>query len=383
MSNLIVGRLIVASLWVAAGVSVGSNSCTDATGSRDRRILWYRSDSKGAAAEPYADSTLAVFTTFNDARVLALNARTGKLRWEAHLELPGGAPYAGMPFGGTLGAYADLIVVPAWDVYALDRATGDVRWTFRLTDDFPGYGSVFIAGSTVYSVGRRLYALNAADGTLRFQVDVGERPFRPIVVDDVIYVTTRREVLPGTLGNGHVMALDANTGATLWSTPIDDPQDSVRGGAVGPVAVRDTWVVVAGMNGKVYALDRSTGTVRWTYTGAGSYAAGLALVDEAVVVAGDAGKVEGVELSSGRRLWQTGPGSSVLEQITVGHGLALVSVGAVFAFDPQGQIRWQHGGAGYGGPVYSTAATYRDGVVYIGSVSPDGPGPGFYAVRGP
>lgn len=376
-------RVIVAVLSGLVVVGVGSSSsCGDATGSRDR-ILWFRADPKGAAAEPYADSTLAVFTSFNDARVIALDALTGARRWETALQLPAGSPYQGMPFGGNLAAFRDLIVVPAWDVYALDRNTGSIRWTFDQPDDFPGYGSVFVIDSTVYSVGRRLYALNATDGQLRFQVDLQERPFRPIVVDSVIYVATRREVLPGTLGNGHVFALNRNTGAVVWSIPIDDPQDSVRGGAVGPVAVAETLVVVAAMNGTIYGLDRNTGSVRWTHNGTGSYEAGVAVVDHTVVVAGSTGIVEGLGLSSGQQLWRTGPGSSVLERITVGKDVALVSVGTLFAFDSQGRLRWQHGGAAYGGPVYSTAATYRNDVVYIGSVSPDGPGAGFYAVKAP
>jgi outer membrane protein assembly factor BamB len=326
---------------------------------------------------------LAVFTSFNDARVVALDARTGARRWETSLQLPTGSPYQGMPFGGNLAAFRDLIVVPAWDVYGLDRNTGSIRWTFDQSDDFPGYGSVFVSDSTVYSVGRRLYALNAADGQLRFQVDLQERPFRPVVVDSVIYLATRREVLPGVLGNGHVFALDRNTGAVVWSIPIDDPQDSVRGGAVGPVAVADTLVVVAAMNGTIYGVDRATGTVRWTHSGTGSYEAGVAVVDQTVVVAGSTGIVEGLELSSGRQQWRTAPGSSVLERITVGKDVALVSVGTLFAFDSQGRLRWQHGGAAYGGPVYSTAATYHNNTVYIGSVSPEGPGAGFYAVRAP
>jgi len=159
---------------------------------------------------------------------------------------------------------------------------------------------------------------------------------------------------------------------------------------VGPIFVTDSMVLAAGENGIVYALDRSTGQTRWTYTGAGSYydtapsySAGLAIVDRTVIVAGDVGSVEGVDLATGHRLWQTGPGSSVTERITLGDNVALVSVGSLFAFDANGQIRWQQGGAGFGGPVFSTAATYKNGLVYIGSVSPEAPGPGFYALRVP
>ncbi len=364
--------------------------CHDATGFGERRILWFHSDRLGAIGEPLVDSTLAVFTSFDDMRVIGLDAQNGRLRWQTRLPLPPGVPYAGMPNDGILSAYQDLVIVPAWDVYALDRVSGAVRWSFTEPDDYPGYNATVVAGGTVYSLGRDLYALDAATGALRFRKSIGEQPFRPVVVDSVIYVATRREVFPGTLGNGHVMALSGNTGATIWSAPIEDPQDSGRGGSVGPVFVTDSMVIVAGQNAVVYALDRSTGQTRWTYTGVGSYydtapsySAGLAIVDRTVIVAGDVGSVEGVDLATGHRLWQTGPGSSVTERITLGDNVALVSVGALFAFDANGQIRWQQGGAGFGGPVFSTAATYKNGLVYIGSVSPEAPGPGFYALREP
>ncbi len=357
--------------------------CQDTTGLGERHILWFLSDRQGAIGEPLVDSTLAVFTAFSDMRVIGLDAHSGKLRWQTRLPLAAGVPYAGMPAGGILSAYQDLIIVPAWDVYALDRASGAVRWSFTEPDDYPGYNATVVAGGRVYTVGRDLYALDAASGVLKFRRSIGEQPFRPVVVDSVIYIATRREVFPGTLGNGHVMALNANTGTTIWSVPIEDPQDSGRGGSVGPVFVTDSMAIVAGQNAVVYALDRSTGQTRWIYNGAGVYSAGLAIVDHTVIVAGDVGVVEGVDLATGHRLWQTGPGSSVTERITLGDKVALVSVGALFAFDANGQIRWQQGGAGFGGPVFSTAATYKNGLVYIGSVSPEAPGPGFYALRVP
>ncbi len=364
--------------------------CRDAAGLGARDILWFHADAKGATGEPLVDSTLAVFTSFNDMRVIAFDQQNGKPRWQTRLPLAAGVPYAGMPAGGILSAYQDLIIVPAWDVYALDRTSGAVRWSFTEPDDYPGYSATVVAAGVVYSVGRDLYALDAATGAVKFRRSIGEQPFRPVVVDSVIYVGTRREIVPGALGNGHVMALNASTGATIWSVPIEDPKDSARGGCVGPIFVTDSMVLAAGENGIVYALDRSTGQTRWTYTGAGSYydtapsySAGLAIVDRTVIVAGDVGSVEGVDLATGHRLWQTGPGSSVTERITLGDNVALVSVGSLFAFDAKGQIRWQQGGAGFGGPVFSTAATYKNGLVYIGSVSPEAPGPGFYALREP
>ncbi len=364
-------------------LAAGLSGCDDVASSRDRRILWFHADPTGAAAEPYADSTLAVFTSFNDMRVMALDARTGALRWQQRLPSPPGAPYSSMPTFGNVTAFQDLIIVPAWDLYGLDRATGAVRWKFQAPDDFAGYGSAFVAEGRVYSVGQYLYALDAATGALAWRVDLGERPYRPVIADGLIYVATRGEVFPGIVGDGHAVALDASTGAVLWRFPIRDPQTPVNGGSVGPAFVVDSLVLLAGVNGTVYALDRTTGEARWTYVSTDRFEAGLTIVDKTVVVAGDAGSVQGLDLATGRLLWNTDRGTSVFKRITAGPGVAFIPTGILFAYDPTGKLRWQDGGAGFGGPVYSTAATYRDGVVYIGSVDPQAPGPGFYALRVP
>jgi len=357
------------------------SSCQDTTPSRDRRILWFHADPAGAAAEPFVDSTLAVFTTLVGTGVVALEARTGALRWQRNLPLAAGVPTNGMP-KANIAAYEDLILVPGWDLFGLDRSTGAVRWQFQRPDDYPGWGSVFVANGRLYAAGRYLYALAPATGALLWRADLGEQPFRPIVVDGVIYVGTRREIAPGALGEGHAMAVDAATGVARWQFPIPDVGNWL-GGSVGPVFVEDSVVLIAGENGRVYALDRATGQLQWTYAGSGPYSGGVVVVDRTVIVAGDAGSIEGVDLATGGALWHTGPGSSVLEPITVGDGVALVSVGAVFAFAPNGTVRWQDGGAAWGGPLYSTAASYRAGMVYVGAVGPDAGSAGFYALRAP
>jgi len=84
--------------------------CQDATGLGERHILWFLSDRQGAIGEPLVDSSLAVFTSFSDMRVIGLDAHSGKLRWQTRLPLAAGVSYAGMPAGGILSAYQDLII---------------------------------------------------------------------------------------------------------------------------------------------------------------------------------------------------------------------------------------------------------------------------------
>lgn len=360
-------------------------ACSDSTGPNDRNILWFRPDPAGSSDLPYADSGIAVFTTFNDMRVAAFDARTGKPRWQIRLPVPAGAPATGFTSLANVAAYQDVIVVPAWDLVGLDRATGAVRWTLHESDDFPGYGAVSVAGGQVYAVGKYLYSVNAITGMLNWRKDLGEQPFHPVVADTVIYVTTRGEVLPGILGDGHAFALNVTTDSVLWSFAIQDSATPVNGGSIGPAVVTDSLVLFAGTNGTVYALDRTTGQPRWTNSANDRYDAGLAVISSTVIVAGDRGIVRGLDLATGQSLWQVNVISSVFEPITAGDGFALVSNGILFALDPTGAIRWQDGGAGFGGPVYASGATYANGIAYVGSVGGSGAPqpPGFYAVRAP
>lgn len=374
-------RLSVACL--AACLIAGLAACRDATGFNNRRILWFRPDASGADNMPYADSGIAVFTSFNDMRVAAFDARSGAPRWQTRLPVPAGAPSSGMPFLVNVVAYQDVIVVPAWDLVGLDRATGAVRWTLHETDDLPGYGALAVAGGQVYAVGKYLYSVNATTGALNWRKDLGEQPFHPVVADTVIYVATRADVMPGILGNGHAVAVNVMTDSVLWSYAIQDSATPVNGGSIGPAVVTDSLVLFAGVNGTVYALDRTTGQPHWADSASDSYEAGLTVIGSTVIVAGDRGIVRGLDVATGQVLWQSNVISSVFQPITPGNGFALVSNGILFAFDPTGVIRWQDGGAAFGGPAYSSSGTYANGVVYIGSVDPHGPGPGFYAVRAP
>ncbi|MGH7717328.1 MAG: PQQ-binding-like beta-propeller repeat protein [Gemmatimonadaceae bacterium] len=341
------------------------------------QLLWSHAE-KGAAAQPYVDDELAIFTTFDESRVVTLDARTGAVRWKRQLPLPAGIPTSNLPSANVI-AFEDLVIVPAWDLYALDRGTGAVRWVFQPPDDFPGAGEVTVSGGRVYATGRLLYALDAESGALLWRTDLGEQPFYPVVMDGVIYLTTRGAVEPGSnvLGAGHAVALDAATGEVVWRFGMPDVSSSRRGGSVGPPFVKGELVLVAGASGRVYALDRRSGTSRWEGVGSGPYFAGLAVVDQTVIVAGDVGSVEGFDLATGALRWQTRPGSSVSNTITLGNDVALVAAGTITAYEASGRMRWQHGGAGFGGPVYNTTPTYHNGVVYAGSSA------GFHAVRPP
>lgn len=208
---------IAAVLPICATLTVACKPSTNTAGSGGPRMKWTHADRAGGDALPHAHSAIAVFTTAFDRRVVALDARSGAPRWERRLDA--GPAGANLP-GRSLLAYQDLILVPGWNLYALDRASGQIRWRYSPPAEYPATASIALSGDRVFSPGaRHLHAVDARTGTAVWTAALGERPFDPIVGGGVVYVGTRGFVgATAALGAGHVLAIEASSGRILWRT---------------------------------------------------------------------------------------------------------------------------------------------------------------------
>src|SRR6266571_2307414 len=310
----VVRGMRVAALLCVVVLTLAGDCHESAGPSADRQILWFHKDLAGAAARPYADSELAVFTTEFDMRVVALDAKTGALRWERRIPTTPGQSFYGMPHANIVAA-GDLLIVPAWDLFALDRKTGEIRWEFETPDDYPGWSEVSVADGHIYTGAWYLYSIDARTGQMQWRVDVGIQPgteqvWRPVASDGIVYLSTK-------------------------------PAGSV----------------------------------------VNAYTAGAVILDSTVVTGVDG--AEGLDLATGKLRWSWGPIGTILTPITRAKGTALISSAVIYAFASSGELRWRYGGERWGQPVFNTGATYHDGVVFVGSVDPTSPGPGFYALRVP
>lgn len=102
-------------------------------------------------------------------------------------------------------------------------------------------------------------------------------------------------------GFGIVRALDANTGATLWTRKMDNPM-------TGSPTIKDGRLFVTSNNNEVFAMDLATGTVEWSDQAIAETARVLgspspAAVEDIVVVPYSSGEVIAYLASNGRRLW--------------------------------------------------------------------------------
>lgn len=323
---------------------------------------------------------MAVFTDAQN-QVVALDTRTGEVRWERELPLPARVRSIGLPPANVVGLH-DLIIVPGWHLFALDRETGEIRWVLRRSDVFTAMGRAAVANGRVYSVGGKLFAVDPETGRELWSTDLGALPFAPIVEGGVIYLGTRGVIGDDTtgivpLGAGPAVAVDAATGEVLWRFPIPNAPDTTwLGGATRPGVVANGLFIIAAENGRVYGLDRETGEPVWTHVGAAPYTGGVVVLDGMAVTANE--RVVGIDAATGELVWHTTPGSSVSDPLTkVGEEVVLVSVGSLYAYNSEGTRLWRYGGASNGGPILTTAATVHDGVAYFGSIE------GFHAVRLP
>jgi outer membrane protein assembly factor BamB len=112
-------------------------------------------------------------------------------------------------------------------------------------------GRVVVTGETIYagSVDRKVYAVDLASGQLRWSSRLGGLIGGGVLVlGDTVYAASGRP-------EGRVYALDAHTGHRLWRT--------TTGTISAPLALVDGTLVAETQRGEVFGLNPSSGTVIW------------------------------------------------------------------------------------------------------------------------
>ena len=135
---------------------------------------------------------------------------------------------------------------------AVDIESGAKRWTFRAgTRVYTPviYDGVVYAGSMDSNV----YALNSDTGSVKWSFGTGDyKEFNLVVVDGVVYF--------GSLFQ--FFALDSVSGGMLWRLKIDT---FVTTSALTVPVVMDGLVYFQTLDDEIYAVDASTGEVRWRF----------------------------------------------------------------------------------------------------------------------
>jgi outer membrane protein assembly factor BamB len=321
-----------------------------------------------------AGSGDTVYAASRDGEVRALDAATGKKRWQTdtHLELSAGP-----------GVGSGLVVVGTsdGDLAALDAATGKQRWKSRIAGEILAPPLLDGDHVVVRSVEGRLRSLSTTTGKEDWMVE-----------DVVPRLSLRGTATPVAVGSdtvvcgfdtGKVMAVTLAKGEILWQTQLSTPhgrtelerlsdvdsavvvsgKDVYAVGYQGRVAmmaldsgqvwwsrdmssyrglaIDDDQVYVSTSDGNVVALRRSDGTVVWQQKGLARRGLSAPAVDGNAIVVGDfEGYLHWLDRSSGRFVAREHPGS---ERIAA---TPLVMGGRVFVIDEGGHLKaYRTGGA--------------------------------------
>jgi outer membrane protein assembly factor BamB len=287
-----------------------------------------------------------VFIAPQDGYVYALQASDGHEVWGFQRD----AQVDGYPIvaGGMLYVADDSAVV-----YALNMRSGRLHWRFTLTDAHDHiYAAPAVADGLVFvSAGSGFYALDAASGHVRWS-DTQDGTF------DGVPATAHGVVYAGAL-NGGIYAF-RETGGELWAystagLPIIS-QPVIQGGLV----------YVGAGDATLYTLDALHGTVRWRFatpdtpaqTSRGSLPHGCApsLANGVIYLSSQSGNLYALDANSGKRLWQFSDPYNLSPAPAVNDGAVYVvgDDGTLFALRASdGALAWTHA---VNGSVYGNLA---------------------------
>ncbi len=302
-----------------------------------------------------------VYVNSYDGKFYALDAKTGAVKWkfssEGERRFEGKGLHGGEPKNQTIADAFDVYLSSPvvadgtvyfgsgdTNVYALDAASGSVRWKFKTGDVVhasPAYadGVVYVGSWDSY-----FYALDGKSGREKWRFHAGEDPLihnqvgfqsSPAIVEGVVYTGCR---------DAQLYALEAATGKLKWkfdnalSWVITSPAvidgkvvfgtsdsslfhfaDAASGKSLvkedakaylfSSPAVADNAVYIGVLNGSLAARDRKTGALLWEFQ------TDAAKANNGWVLTAD-GRFNGPMLYLEN--WREGPVAGFIKQMTIG-----------------------------------------------------------------
>jgi eukaryotic-like serine/threonine-protein kinase len=271
--------------------------------------LAWRVQTGGTVVSSPAVAGSTVYIGSNDRHLYALDRLSGRIRWSFD---------ANSPVGSSPTVAGGLVAFTTADghLYALDAGTGRVRWKLATgpTIPFPwGYESGdFWTSSPVFSDGLLmvgagdgyLYAVDAGSGKVRWRLETAGRiRSSPAIAHGAVFVGS---------ADGRFHAADLATGRERWH--FDTEGHALESAKFGfdrrtiqssPVIAGDL-VLFGARDGFLYALDRETGRQRWRYDYKVSWINGSPAVSDGVVYVGtsDAHFIQALDLATGTERWR-------------------------------------------------------------------------------
>jgi len=205
-----------------------------------------------AAVGSGVGSDLFLYIGSNRGTFYSLSGKNGNILWKTKLGSTSSRPvvHLGRIYVGT----------DDGEIVCLDTFDGEERW--RYTSRGPVLQSPVLADEVVFfsNEADQVYALDLETGKFlwQYRAETPEeftiRGHAGVAVDDGLVLTG--------FANGTMVALRTTTGSVAWMTSLKGDSERFVDVDGTPVVQGDT-VYVTSSSGGVYALDKTTGLVRW------------------------------------------------------------------------------------------------------------------------
>jgi outer membrane protein assembly factor BamB len=255
-------------------------------------VVWkYKTNGRVISSPAVSDGVLYVGSTDNS--LYALSQADGSLKWKFATRGPilsSPAVAGGLVYFGSLDG----------NIYAVETATGKERWHFatkgerrftapgihgamprteRMPDPFDVFmSSPTVAGGMVFvgSGDQNVYALDAASGAVKWTFSTGDVVHAsPAVANGVVYIGS---------WDRNLYAIDAASGKERWRyTTGNDTVIYNQIGIASSAAVANGLVFVGGRDGKFHVVDAVTGKPKWIHDNRGGWTIASPAVHRGVV----------------------------------------------------------------------------------------------------
>jgi outer membrane protein assembly factor BamB len=269
----------------------------------------------------------------NDGYLVALDAQTGQEKWRYQSR---------GPIGQTPASTGDVIVFAneADQVVAVDAISGKFKWQYKseTPEEYTlrGHAGVTVDGELIYTgfSNGTLVALRRDNGSVAWSTSLKADADRFMDVDATPII--QEGVLYASSSSGGVYALDKTTGLVRWRLPFYDASMPSATGNVGGLASDGKALYVSVADLGTYALDL-TGNILWRVgaRGGGEPAEPVVFADMIVYSLASAGLFV-AERKTGTTLEYFDPGDGISAQPTItgdGRLFVMSNRGVLYAFD--------------------------------------------------
>ncbi|EPC01923.1 hypothetical protein L861_19935 [Litchfieldella anticariensis FP35 = DSM 16096] len=262
---------------------------------------WSQSIGEGLGRARYPISAASedgtIFAADTEGHVVALEAESGDTRWERDLDTAissGLTARTGQLFLGTRNG----------EVLALSQDDGEIQWRSRVSSEVLAAPQANTQLVIVQSVDGGVTALDRVSGDERW-VYTSSQPAltlrgtgTPQVIEPVSFVG---------FANGRLATLDNRSGQPLWEMRVAVPQgrsevDRLVDLAGQPVLTPDGRLYVTSYNGRLMALEATSGEVMWERDYS-SYLTPL-LVGDYLFTVNEASHIMALDALSGEQIWR-------------------------------------------------------------------------------